>query len=125
MSSQMACQRHANWQKNSSKVRDKWQRKVLGMPIYGAFGSQLFLLPRIYVPYGNIVFHGVGIWQNGHSIAWKRGGLQQRSNCRTEHKDANIGIHLLAENFAKLWLLDTRSLSVTAACSKISYLKDY
>ncbi len=45
--------------KNSSKVRDKWQRKVLGMPIYAAFGSQLFLLPRIYVPYGNIVFHGV------------------------------------------------------------------
>jgi hypothetical protein len=59
MSSQMAWERHANWQKNSSKVRDKWQRKVRGMPIYAAFGSQLFLLPRIYVPYGNIVFHGI------------------------------------------------------------------
>jgi hypothetical protein len=54
----MASQRHANWQKNSSKVRDKWQRKILGMPIYATFGSPLFLIPRIYVPNGNIVFHG-------------------------------------------------------------------
>ncbi len=54
----MACQRHANWQKNSSKVRDKWQRIILGMPIYTTFGSPLFLLPRIYVPDGKIVFHG-------------------------------------------------------------------
>jgi hypothetical protein len=49
---------HANWQKISSKVRDKWQRKFLGMPIYATFGSQLFLLPQIYVPNSNVVFHG-------------------------------------------------------------------
>jgi hypothetical protein len=54
----MARQRHANWQKKSSKVRDKWQRKFLGMPIYAAFGSPLFLVPRIYVPNANTAHKG-------------------------------------------------------------------
>jgi hypothetical protein len=55
----MACQRRANWQKNSSKVRDKWQRKILGMSIYATFGSPLFLMLPNYVPNVNIVFHGM------------------------------------------------------------------
>jgi hypothetical protein len=46
--------------KKSSKVRDKWQKNFFGMPIYASFGSPLFLSPRIYVPNGNIVFHGTG-----------------------------------------------------------------
>jgi hypothetical protein len=44
--------------KKSSKVRDKWQRKLLGMPIYAVSGSPLFLMLPNYVPNGNIVFHG-------------------------------------------------------------------
>jgi hypothetical protein len=33
-------------------------------------------------------------------VAWKWGGLQQKSNCRTEYKDANTKIKLLV---GKLW----------------------
>jgi hypothetical protein len=40
------------------KVRDKWQRKILGVPIYVTFGSPLFFMLPNYVPNGNIVFHG-------------------------------------------------------------------
>ncbi len=31
------------------------------MQIYATFGSPLFIIPRIYVPNGNIVFHGVSL----------------------------------------------------------------
>jgi hypothetical protein len=44
--------------KGFSKVRDKWQRKIPGMPIYVSFRSPLLKIPRIYVPNGIIVFHG-------------------------------------------------------------------
>jgi hypothetical protein len=51
--------------KNSSKVRDKWQRKILGMTIYDTFGSPLFFILPNYVPNGNIVFHGL-VFRSGH-----------------------------------------------------------
>jgi hypothetical protein len=54
----MSSQRHANWPKNSSKVREKWQRKIPGMPIYAIFGSPLLKIPRFNVPNGDLVFHG-------------------------------------------------------------------
>jgi hypothetical protein len=33
---------HANWQKNSSKVRDKWQRKI-----HAKFGIPLFYVTKL------------------------------------------------------------------------------
>jgi hypothetical protein len=49
----MACQLAKNL-----KEHDKWQWKILGMPIYAIFGSPLFLILPNYVPNSNIVIHG-------------------------------------------------------------------